>query len=55
MDIVGPLVRSGGGHEYILVVCDYATRFPEALPLRTIITPAVMRALVQLFFQGGNT
>lgn len=29
MDIVGPLDRSSAGHKYILVVCDYATRYPD--------------------------
>lgn len=33
MDIVGPLVRSSRGHQYILVVCDYATRFFQSFPL----------------------
>ena len=53
MDIVGPLVKSSGGHQYILVVCDYATRFPEAFPLRTITAPAVLRVLIQLFSRVG--
>lgn len=53
MDIVGPLVRSGRGHQYILVVCDYATRFPEAFPLTTVTAPAVLRCLVQLFSRVG--
>ena len=35
MDIVGPLPRSRLGNRYILVVCDYATRYPEAIPLRS--------------------
>lgn len=30
MDIVGPLEKSSTGHQYILVVSDYATRYPEA-------------------------
>lgn len=47
------LVKSSGGYQYILVVCDYATRFPEAFPLRTITVPAVMRAPVQLFSRVG--
>lgn len=51
MDIVGPLPRSGRGDQYILVVCDYAIRFPEAFPLRTITAPTVVRALIQLFSQ----
>lgn len=33
MDIVGPLRQSSSGNKYILVVCDYATRYPEAIPL----------------------
>ncbi|XP_061118150.1 uncharacterized protein LOC133141600 [Conger conger] len=33
MDIVGPLPRSSRGHRYILVIMDYATRYPEAVPL----------------------
>lgn len=49
MDIVGPLVKSAHGHQYILVVCDYATRYPEAFPLCTITAPAVLRSLVQIF------
>lgn len=47
MDIVGPLERSSLGHQYILVVCDYATRYPEAFPLRSITTAKVISALVQ--------
>ncbi|XP_042247194.1 uncharacterized protein LOC121882816 [Thunnus maccoyii] len=53
MDIVGPLVRSSRGHQYILVVCDYATRFPEAFPLCTVTAPAVLRCLAQLFSRVG--
>jgi len=36
MDIVGLLPRSRKGNQYILVNCDYATRYPEAVPLRTV-------------------
>jgi hypothetical protein len=31
MDLVGPLPKSARGHKYILVVRDYATKFPETL------------------------
>ena len=31
MDIVGPLPRSKSGNKYVLVLCDYATRYPEAV------------------------
>lgn len=34
MDIVGPLPRSRSGCHYVLVLCDYATRYPEAVGLK---------------------
>lgn len=34
--IVGPLPRSRLGKRYVLVICDYATRYLEAIPLRSI-------------------
>ena len=36
MDIVGPLPRSSTGRRFILVIYDYATRYPEAIALRNI-------------------
>ncbi len=53
MDIVGPLEKSSAGHRYILVISDYATRYPEAFPLRSITTPKIINALVQLFSRVG--
>ena len=35
LDIVGPLPRTSRGHRSILVMVDYMTRYPEAVPLRT--------------------
>ena len=49
MDIVGPLPRSRWSNQYILVVCDYATRYPEAIPLRSVDAGAVAEHLIQLF------
>ena len=53
MDIVGPLPRSSKGHKYILVICDYATRYPEAVPLRTCDAEAVAEELGKLFSRVG--
>ncbi|KAI2644051.1 Retrovirus-related Pol polyprotein from transposon 17.6 [Labeo rohita] len=53
VDIVGPLEKSSAGHRYILVVSDYATRYPEAFPLRSITTPKIIHALVQHFSRVG--
>ncbi|KAK3523233.1 hypothetical protein QTP86_024513, partial [Hemibagrus guttatus] len=49
MDLVGPLLKSVRGHEYILVMMDYATRYPEAVPLRKATSRNIARELVTLF------
>ena len=36
MDIVGPLPRTKSGNRYILVMCDYVTRYPEAVPVKAV-------------------
>ncbi|KAG5277592.1 hypothetical protein AALO_G00119390, partial [Alosa alosa] len=53
MDIVGPLERTRSGHRFILVMCDYATRYPKAFPLRKITAGSVARALLQLISRVG--
>ena len=53
MDIVGPLPRSSQGNRYILVVCDYATRYPEAFALKSIDAETVADSLIQLFSRIG--
>ena len=53
MDIVGPLLRSTRGHKYILVVCDYATRYPEAIPLRSCEAEVIAEELMKLFSRVG--
>ena len=45
MDIVGPLPRSRKGNQYIFAVCDYATRYPKAIPLCSIDAGAVVEHL----------
>ena len=54
MDIVGPLRRSSAGHKYILVVCDNATRYPEAVPLCSIDDEHVAKELIKLFASAKN-
>ena len=53
MDIVGPLPRSRTGNRYILVICDYSTRYPEAVPLRTIDAEHVAKELIMFFSRVG--
>ena len=53
MDIVGPLPRSKRGNQYILVVCDYATRYPEAMAIHKIDVGVVAEKLIQMFSRVG--
>ena len=53
LDVVGPLPRSRSGNRFILVMCDYATRYPEAVPLRSVDAEHVAEELVKLFTRVG--
>ncbi|XP_037779191.1 uncharacterized protein K02A2.6-like [Penaeus monodon] len=54
IDIVGPLnPPSDDGHKYILTLIDYATGFPEAIPLREIDSVSVAEALLVIFSRVG--
>ena len=54
VDIVGPIKPSTDkGNRYILTIIDYATRYPEAVPLRSIETTRVAEALVEVFSRVG--
>ncbi|XP_039532215.1 uncharacterized protein LOC120482205 [Pimephales promelas] len=53
MDLVGPLERSARGHRFALVLVDYATRYPEAVPLRNISAKSVASALFSLISRVG--
>lgn len=45
MDLTGPLPKSGQELEHILVIVDYTTRYPEALPLRKTTSKAIAKEL----------
>lgn len=53
MDIIGPLPKSSSGHKFALVICDYATRYPDVYPLRSIQVKHIVRCLVELFSRVG--
>uniref|UniRef100_A0A673YAE7 Gypsy retrotransposon integrase-like protein 1 n=1 Tax=Salmo trutta TaxID=8032 RepID=A0A673YAE7_SALTR len=53
MDLVGPLPKSARGHEYILVVVDYATKFPEAITLRNMSSKGIAKELFMMFSRVG--
>ena len=54
IDLVGPIgPPSEDGHRYILTLVDFATRYPEAVPLKKIDTETVAEALVDIFSRLG--
>ena len=53
MDIVGPLPRSRSENRYILVLVNYATRYLEAIPLKSIDTEVVAEELASVFTRMG--
>ena len=54
VDLVGPIYPpSESGHRYILTLVDYATRYPDAVPLKSITTESVAEALVDMYSRLG--
>ncbi len=53
MDLIGPLERSAREYCFALVLVDYATRYPEAVPLLSISAKSVAEALFQLISRVG--
>ena len=54
VDIVGPIEpRTSRGNKYILTMVDYATRYPEAVPLKNIEAITIADALFDIFSRIG--
>ena len=53
MDVIGPLPCTQRGNRFILTICDYATRYPEAIALHSVKAPRVAKELVNLFSRVG--
>ena len=53
MDRVGLLPKSKQGHHFILVVCDYANWYLEAITLKKFTAPTVADELIEIFSRHG--
>lgn len=53
IDCVGPLPKSKNGNQYLLTLMCTATRYPEAIPLRTITAKTVVKAMTKFFSTYG--
>lgn len=45
LDLVGTLPKTSGDHQFILVLINYATQYPEAIPLRLVRSLKVVEQL----------
>ena len=51
---MGPItLASEKGHRYILILTDYASRYPEAVPIKNIDTETVAEALLNMYSRLG--
>ena len=54
VDLIGPITpASDKGYRYVLTLVDYATRYPEAMPLKNIDTETVAETLLDLYSRVG--
>ncbi|XP_066981054.1 uncharacterized protein [Macrobrachium rosenbergii] len=53
IDVVGPLPRASAGKEFILTKLERVSRYPEAIPLKSIKAPVIVKCLVDFFSRYG--
>ena len=53
VDIVGPMPKGKGGCRYLLTAICMATKWPEAIPLRSISAKSVAVGLIEIFARTG--
>jgi hypothetical protein len=53
VDCAGPLPKTKSGNQYLLTIMCASTRFPEAIPLRKITAPVIVKALIKFFTFAG--
>ena len=53
IDLVGPFPTAVGGYKYLLTLVDLATRWPEAIPLKTTTAKVITKNLISIFTRCG--
>jgi len=53
VDIVGPFPTAKGGFRFLLTCVDLATRWPEAVPIRSTTSKVVIHYLTAMFAHSG--
>lgn len=55
MDLVNPLMKSAWENQYILMVLDYASRYPDAVPQRKTSSKVTAQELFNMFLRTEFT
>ena len=53
IDLVGPFPTARGGFQHMLTCVDMATRWPEAIPVRSTTSRMIIRSLTETFSRTG--
>ena len=53
MDLIGPLPQTQHGSCFVLTICDYTTRYPEAVALPSTEAHCISKELVGVFAHMG--
>ena len=51
--MIGPLPKTAARKKFVLVISDYATRYPKAYAMTTITVTSVAEKLMDLFSRHG--
>ena len=52
-DIVGPMPKGKGGYRFLLTAICMASKWPEAIPLKSITAKAVANGMIEVFARTG--
>ena len=52
-DLVGPFPKGKGGHRFVLTAICMSSRWPEAIPLKSVTARAVATGMVEIFARTG--
>ena len=53
IDLVGPFPTATGGFRHMLTCVDTASRWPEAIPVKSITSTVIIRCLTEIFSRNG--
>lgn len=53
LSVTDPFPKSSAGYQFILVMMDYATCYPEVIPMKTVTVPKVVEKLIKWIARVG--